>query len=144
MSKAVNEINDLINMLEDGRQFYKDAAGEVDRPDLKALFTRMAQSKTLILNDLKTTVTFKGEEPSEGSFAGSVRKLYADIRTKLASDSDAEYVSQLEEFEDRILEEFRKQSKDSDNGEVRSIALRYLSEVQKDHDEMRALKKQMN
>jgi uncharacterized protein (TIGR02284 family) len=144
MSTESAQLNDLINVLEDGRNFYKEAAEHTDRADLKALFSRMARIKQVIANDLKTKVTFNGDKPSSGSFAGSVRKAYAEIRTRLASDTDAEYVTQLEEFEDRILKEFREQAGNAKDTEVRSIAIKYLPEVRRDHDEMRGLKAQMS
>lgn len=142
MASETGQLNDLINVLEDGRSFYEEAAQETGRTDLKSLFTRMARVKLVIANDLKNKVVFKGDEPSQGSFAGTVRKAYAEVRTRLSSDSDAEYVAQLEEFEDRILEEFKQTAEKSKDAEVRGIAMKYLPEIRRDHDEMRALKVQ--
>lgn len=136
-------LNDLINVLEDGRNFYADAATKVDRADLRALFERMARTKTAIVNDLKNKVVFSGEEPSDGSMGGSIRKAYAELKAKLVSDTEGEYVAQLEEFEDRILKEFREAIEGSDDVEVKNIALKYMPEVRRDHDEMRALKEAM-
>lgn len=136
-------LNDLIDVLEDGRNFYADAATKVERGDLKALFERMARTKTAIANDLKNKVVFSGKEPSEGSFAGSMRKTYADMKASLVKDTQAEYVAQLEEFEDRILHEFRDAIEHTDDTEVRAIAAKYMPEVRRDHDEMKALKDAM-
>lgn len=136
-------LNDLINVLEDGRSFYADAATKVERADLRALFERMARTKTAIVNDLKNKVVFSGDEPSDGSFGGSIRKSYAELKAKLVSDTEGEYVAQLEEFEDRILKEFREAIEESDDAEVKNIALKYMPEVRRDHDEMRALKEAM-
>jgi uncharacterized protein (TIGR02284 family) len=136
-------LNELIDVLEDGRNFYADAATKVERADLRALFERMARVKASILGDLRNKVVFNGEEPSEGSFAGTVRKAYAELKASLVSDSQAEYVAQLEEFEDRILDEFRAAIQDTDDPEVRAIAGKYMPEVMRDHDEMKALKDAM-
>lgn len=143
MATDTATLNDLINVLEDGRSFYGDAAEKVERPDLKALFQRMARTKAAIVNELKAKVTFSGEKPSDGSIAGSLRKAYAEVKATLVSDTQAEYVAQLEEFEDRILDEFRDAIEESDDIEVRNVALKYLPEVRRDHDEMRALKRAM-
>jgi len=143
MASDSKSLNGLINVLEDGRSFYKEAANEAVRPDLKALFSRMARTKMVIANDLKARVVSAGDEPADGSLAGSLRKQYAEIRTRLANDADAEYVAQLEEFEDRILDEFQEQVEKSDDPGVRAIALKYLPEVRRDHDEMQALKRGM-
>lgn len=133
-------LNDLIQVLNDGKSFYEEAAPKV-RADLATVFQRMARTKAAIVNDLQAAVASAGEKPAQsGTFAGSVRKLYADVRTSLSSDSDAEYVAQLEEFEDRILAEFRAAVEKSDDANVRAIAQRHLPNVTRDHDDMRALK----
>ncbi len=134
-------LNDMIRTLNDGRTFYEDAASKVAREDLKRLFERMARTKTAIVNDMKNKVVFTGEEPNDdGTVGGGFRKAYADIRARLANDKEASYVSQLEEFEDRILASFREAIEASKDPEVRSIAQKYMPEVTRDHNEMRALK----
>lgn len=135
-------LTDMIHVLNDGKTFYQEAASKVSRPDLKRLFERMAQTKAAIANDIKTTVVFGGAEPplDEGSVGGGLRKAWAELRTKLSHDKEAEYVSQLEEFEDRILESFREAVVESKDPEVRAVAQKYMPEVTRDHNEMRALK----
>lgn len=134
-------LNDLIEVLNDGKSFYEEASEHV-HADLAPVFQRMARTKGAIAADLAGKVVSRNGEPAEsGTFSGSVRKLYAELRTSLASDKDAEYVAQLEEFEDRILAEFRKAVEESDDPGVRDIALRYLPEVTRDHNDMRAMKK---
>ncbi|MEO8010127.1 MAG: PA2169 family four-helix-bundle protein [Dokdonella sp.] len=133
-------VNDLIEVLNDGKSFYEEAVPNV-RPDLAAVFGRMARTKAAIAGDLGAYVASSGEKPAEsGTFVGSMRKLYAEVRTSMAGDSDAEYVAQLEEFEDRILHAFRKAVENSDDANVRAIAQRHLGDVTRDHDDMRALK----
>lgn len=133
-------LNDLIAVLEDGRAFYSEAADKVDRGDLKALFGRMASTKKAILTELRSRVAATGDSPSDGSFAGSVRKTYADLKARMSKDTDAEYIAQLEEFEDRILDEFRDALQESEDVEVQALAAKYMPQVQLDHDEMKALK----
>ena len=70
-----------------------------------------------------------------------MRKLYAELRTKMSSDKNHEYVAQLEEFEDRILHTFEAAVAKTDDSTVRRIADRYFSSVKNDHDFMRDLKK---
>jgi hypothetical protein len=49
-------------------------------------------------------------------------------------------VTQLEEFEDRIMCAFKNAASTSDDQAVRTIANRYLPEVLRDHNEMKTLK----
>ena len=141
MSTDTATLNDMIEVLNDGKKFYKEAAGEVKQFELKSLFGRMARTKEAIAGDLKTAVVVTGTKPAEGgSFAGTLRKAYAEARAKLSSDKDYAYVAQLEEFEDRILKVFKDAAEKSDDQGVRAIAKRYMPEVVRDHNEMRTLK----
>ena len=134
-------LNDMIEVLNDGKKFYEEAAGEVKRTDLKALFSRMARTKGAIASDLRTAVVANGGKPAEGgTFAGALRTAYAEVATKLSSDKDYTYIAQLEEFEDRILKAFKDAQTKSDDEGVRTIAQRYMPEVLRDHNEMRGLK----
>jgi len=133
-------LNDLIEVLNDGKTFYTEAADKV-RPDLADLFRRMARTKAAIAGDLAGLVASAGEKPADGgTFVGAMRKFYAEVRSSLSSAQDATYVSQLEEFEDRILDAFRKVVENSDDAATRAIAQRHLPQITRDHDDMRALK----
>lgn len=134
-------LNDMIEVLDDGRKFYEEAAAEVDRADLKALFTRMARAKEAIGNDLRSVVAARGEKPPEGgSWAGSVRQAYADLRVMLSKDKTYAYIAELEGFEDRIMQAFRDAAAKSSDATVNSLAERYMSEVSRDHAQMSTLK----
>ena len=135
-------LNEMIEVLNDGKQFYAQAATEVKRPDLQSLFRRMAATKGDIASQLQVRAQALGEKPAAGgSFSGALQKLYAEVRVKMTSDPDHEYVAQLEEFEDRIKHAFESAAASSDDSAVRRIADKYLSSVEKDHDLMRDLKK---
>jgi uncharacterized protein (TIGR02284 family) len=135
-------LNDMIEVLDDGQTFYQEAATRVERPDLRKLFQRMARTKKSIAEDLRTAVVANGATPPvDGSFAGSLRKAYAEMRAALSSHKDYQYVAQLERFEDRILRSFECAVAESDDHVVRTIAHRYLPEVIRDYNEMKALRR---
>jgi uncharacterized protein (TIGR02284 family) len=141
MNTDTATLNDLIEVLEDGKKFYQEALTKVTRSDLRALFGRMATTKAAIVSDLRTAVIAKGAKPAtEGSFSGSLHKAYSEIRAKLSSDKNYAYVAELEQFEDRILHAFRDAAEKSEDAGVRTIAQRYLPDVTRDHAQMRDLK----
>ena len=137
-------LKDLVEVLNDGMKFYEEASTKVQRPELRQLFGRMAMTKGAIAGDLKTKIVAAGKDaPDGGSFSGSLHKAYGEVRAKLSSSPDGEYVGQLESFEDRILHAFRDAADKSDDMEVRALASKYMPEVLRDHNEMSSLKHQM-
>jgi uncharacterized protein (TIGR02284 family) len=141
MNTDTATLSDMIEVLNDGRTFYQEAAIRVERADLKNLFERMARTKQSIAEDLRTAVVANGATPPEGgTFAGSLRMAYTEMRAALSTHKDYQYVAQLEEFEDRILHSFEDAVAKSDDDVVRSIASRYMPEVTRDHNEMKTLK----
>lgn len=137
-------LKELVEVLDDGKKFYQEASTKVDRPDLQQLFNRMARTKGAIAGDLKTKIVATGKSvPNDGSIGGSLRKAYGEICAKLSKTPNAEYVDQLEGFEDRIVHAFRDAAEKSDDADVRAVATKYMPEVLRDHNEMSALKHQM-
>lgn len=141
MSKTTSKLNDLIELLNDGENFYTEAAAKVKLPAYKNLFLRMATLKRTVATDLASHVTAHGGTvASGGTVFGSLHKMYADVRASMAKESETVYVAQLEQAEDRILEAFRNELNDAENLEVRRIAERHYPELKRAHDEMRDLK----
>jgi uncharacterized protein (TIGR02284 family) len=137
-------LKQLVEVLNDSKKFYEEASAKVDQPELQQLFTRMARTKGAIASDLKTQITASGKKaPEGGSAGGMLLKAYGEIRAKLSSAPDREYISQLEDFEDRIVDAFRDAAAESDDAGVRDLATKYMPEVMRDHSQMSALKQQM-
>ena len=134
-------LNETIEVLEDGRKFYTEAAAKVGRADLKALFQDLAKTKEVICNDL-TTAAEKSDRspPHHGSLTGMLHILYAEVRAKLSSDKDYTYIAALEESEDRILHVFGDAIVNSEDPGVRAIAKKHLAALTRSHAQMRSLK----
>jgi uncharacterized protein (TIGR02284 family) len=144
MSKTTADINELIEVLNDGVSFYDDAATWTDNAAYRQVFLRMARSKRAIVTDLKAHVSQHGESPADGgTIAGALRKTYTDVRARMSSDPDAQYIDHLEETEDRILQAFQDGLTTAESAEVRQIAQQYLPDVRRMHHEMRSLKQQV-
>jgi uncharacterized protein (TIGR02284 family) len=134
-------LKELVEVLNDGEKFYKEASAKVKHPDLRQLFLRMARTKAAIAGDLKSKIVSTGSSaPQGGSFSGPLRKAYGEVAVSLSKTPNAKYVDQLEGFEDRIVEAFRAALDKSDDAQVRALAEKYMPEVLRDHEKMSALK----
>jgi len=141
MKPDTSTLKDLVEVLNDGKTFYEEASAKVTRPELGQLFARMASTKAAIVNDLQSKIMQRGEHAPEGSsISGSLLKAWGELRAKMSNTPNVEYISQLEDFEDRIVAAFKHAADKSDDPAVREIAARHLPQVLRDHNEMRSLK----
>lgn len=141
MTETSSSLADLVQMLNDGVDFYLGAAGKVGDPALIECFQRMSFLKKTIASDLNAEIALEGDKPREsGTLAGAIRKGYADLLAKFGDDNARQYISQLEEHEDRMLAAFREALLSDPSSRVRELALLYFPEIEKMHADMRRLK----
>lgn len=144
MANNAEILNDLVQVTRDSKTFYEDVARETENPRLRDVFSRMAMAKSSLIGALSGKLVSLGETPPDGgTVGGSLRKAYADIRATFSSNDDKIYVAQLEETEDRVLEEFEDALAKTDSVDVRSVLTEHLPKVRACHEEMRNLKHAM-
>ena len=141
MNDIASSLGELVQILNNGIEFYRGASAKVSDPALAGCFQRMAYLKQTIAADLNAEIAIQGEPPREaGSFAGSMQRAYADVLAKLSDDTAQIYIVQLEEHEDKLLAAFREAVLGDPSARVRDLALLHFPEIDKMHSEMRRLK----
>ena len=140
--ETIHDLADLVTALQDGVDFYDHAIEKRPNSPHNATYRHFREIKSSIIADLNTQIAMRGEQPpSDGSWLQGVREGYADVRAMFVKDSDDSYLVNLEEQEDRVLDAFRDALEDSDSPTVRALAAKYLPDVKRMHDQMRALKR---
>lgn len=136
-----HSLNDLIEIARDGAEFYTEAAGKVENPQLSSLFNQMATHKRDIVQGLSAEVAATGGTPAEsGTMVGSMRQMYGKVRAALG-DTDYAYVAELEESEDRLLKAFRDTLADADTpAPAKRAAEQFMPRVLECHNIMRSYK----
>lgn len=136
--QQIDTLNDLIQVTRDSAEFYQDAAGEVESPQLKSLFDQMAASKNGLVGAMSHEVQLAGDEAEDsGTFRGSLRQFYAGVRSKFG-DTDYAYVSELEQSEERLLNAFDDVIKDQDvSQQVKQTVSQYLPTIKEHYAVMR-------
>lgn len=139
--EKIKTMNELIAVTRDSAEFYTEAAGKVDNSQLKALFSGLADSKNGLVGAMSRDVKSEGAEPAtDGTFRGSMHKVYGDIRARFG-DNDYAYVSELEASEDRMLHALQDVLQDDGIAPpVKQAVTSYLPKVKQHHDAMRARK----
>ncbi len=141
MNQSSEILDNLVTAIRDGKSFYELAASEVDNPELKTLFTRIAKVKGEIVQGLSTEIRADGEIPQKTtSWSAEITRLYVEVRSVLG-DKNYTYVSQLEDSEDKLLKQFSEAQSDPNTSEhARIVLARFLPEVKNCHDLMRTQK----
>jgi|GEM_PF-1049358 len=140
MSNDTKKISNLIKTLNSSVEFYKEAAKEVDKPTVATTLQNMALTHSKNIATLQPFVRAEDGESEDGSsFAVDMRKQYASVMDSIKSDGDLTYISQLEEVEDKLLE----QCKDVLDSKLPVGCVNTITKVQQDirftHDRMKAL-----
>lgn len=141
MSKISSSLADLVELLNDGIDFYLAAAGKVSDPELSEFLQKMSYLKKAIAADLNAEIAIEGDTPREhGTWLGGMRKTYTDMLSRFGDKTARDYIAELEDHEDRLLAAFREAVLDSSSGRVRDLALNYFPEIEAMHAQMRQLK----
>lgn len=140
MNTDTKKISNLIKTLNSSVEFYEEASKEVDKPTVATTLQNMALTHSKNIATLQPFIRAQeGETEDGGSFAVDIRKQYTSVMDAIKSDGDLTYISQLEEVEDKLLE----QCKDALESKLPVGCVNAITKVQQDirftHDRMKAL-----
>lgn len=138
----MKHVSDIIQVLNSGIEFYSDAKEKVDDQQLEQFFDRMLNARRMVKERLQPFAVQEDGKREEGSaFSVEARKVYTKVIGAISSDTERTYISQLEEVEDKTLDELRIALKDKQPPQYEAALLQSMATMQECHDEMRALKK---
>jgi uncharacterized protein (TIGR02284 family) len=107
-NNEVNHISDIIQVMNSGIDFYQKAQQKVQDPAIAALFQRMIDAREVTVERLQPfAINEQGEREEGSSFAVEARRAYTALITKFSAENDDTYVKELEEVEDKTLEEIK-------------------------------------
>lgn len=138
----VKHVSDIVQVLNSGIDFYQDAKDKIDSPKLAAFFDRMINARKTVKQKLQPfAIAEEGKVEQGSAFTVEVRNVYTQIIGSMSSDKQHTYISQLEEVEDKTIEEIRTALHKKQPVDCEAALLSALSTMQACHDEMRALKR---
>lgn len=138
----IKHVHDIIQVLNSGIDFYGDAKEKVEDRQLSQFFDRMLNARRLVKERLQPFAIQEDGEREDGStFTVEARKVYTKVIGAMSSDKEHTYISQLEEVEDKTLEELKAALKENQPPQFETALRQSLTTMQECHDEMRALKK---
>ena len=138
----INHITDIIQVMNSGIDFYEKAQENIKDPAIGALFQRMIDARKISVERLQPyAINQKGEREDGSAFSVEARRAYTAILTSFSSDNDSTYVNELEEVEDKTLEEIKAAMKKPQPHDCEAALSKVLLTMQSCHTEMSRMKK---
>lgn len=138
---VVSTLNNLIETCKDGEQGFKTCAENVKDSALRSYFNNRAQSCAASATELQTQVLLYGEEAeTSSSMSGALHRGWVNIKAMITGSDDEAILDECERGEDVALKAYRDALQKDLPPNVRSIVLRQYEGVQKNHDEVKALR----
>jgi len=138
----VKTVNDLIETCKDGEYGFQACAEHTRTTELRNLFKARALECLTAARELQNIVVEHGGEPDEGGSArGALERGWISVLGTVAGSSDHRMLEAAERGEDLALARYRKALRDDTLPPlVRALVERQLAGVQRNHDQVKALR----
>src|SRR5215212_5431244 len=100
--KTISALNSLIETCRDGQGGFKEAAENVESPELKTFFNQVALERA----------QFVGEPENTGSTAAAIHRVWMDIKGSLTGRDDQSILNECERGEDSAVDAYKDALKD--------------------------------
>src|SRR5690606_9126367 len=139
--KAVDALNEIVEINNDRVEGYETASKETDSADLKALFADLMRTSLDNLTELRAEVSRLGGKSEEGTrVGGKIFRAWMEVKAALTGNDRGAILSSCEFGEDKALETYKHVLENHTNV-LTSEQLQMVREQQlnlrKDHDHVR-------
>ncbi|MEX0967480.1 MAG: PA2169 family four-helix-bundle protein [Bacteroidia bacterium] len=140
--KAVDKLNDLVQICNDGRKGYLDAAENVEDGNLKTIFRSAGQQRTELAAQLQNEITKLGGAPAhEGDTQGVLHRIWMDVRSAFAGNDNEAVLKEVERGEETAVEHYSEAIDTLEVPEYLKDTLRQQqSKIQQTLNEVRKIK----
>jgi uncharacterized protein (TIGR02284 family) len=138
---AAQVLYSLIETGLDSVDGYEKAAELARNPRFQALFRERAQARQRLVQELKDEAgVLGGQSPAAGSVLGQAHRVFAELRNRIAGQSDKAMIEEVERGENFICDRFQEAARNEAlPAEVRALVQRASDAISADRDAARAL-----
>lgn len=139
--EVISILNNLIETSKDGEEGFRTSAENIDDGLLKSFFLRRSLEVANSAKELQEVVRSLGSEPeTSASLSGTLHRRWVDIKTAITSNDNLAVLDEVERGEDVALNAYKEAVVQELPAYVREIVQRQLEGVQRNHDEVKALR----
>ncbi|MCA1625321.1 MAG: PA2169 family four-helix-bundle protein [Acidobacteria bacterium] len=138
---VISTLNSLIETCKDGQNGFQEAAGSVERSDLKSFFYECSQQRAQFTGELQSLVRELGGDPEQsGSVAAAIHRRWIDIKSAITGKDDTAILSECERGEDIAVNTYKTALNTELPANVKTVVQNQYNTVQATHDKVRNLR----
>lgn len=139
--KAVEILNHLISIANDGKYGYENAAEDVEDVTLKQMFRQYSAERGSYAEDLKKEVAILGGSPDKGGGPlGALHRTWMDIKSAITSGDREAIIKTCVTGEEAAVKAYRDALEDENiTGNTKQIVIEQLSGVEAALNSIRSL-----
>ncbi|MBX8487229.1 PA2169 family four-helix-bundle protein [Pseudomonas cichorii] len=146
--ESIDLLNDLIETSKDGQKGFETSAEDLKNPLLKSFFQTRASECGVAVSELQAEVRSLGGEPeTSSSAAGSLHRVWVDLKAALTGQSDEAILNEVERGEDHALAAYKKALEKAQEkslpANVVALVRKQLDGTQRNHDKVKSLRDQV-
>lgn len=142
--KAIDALNTLVEINNDRIEGYETAARETNEPDLKVLFTKLAETSQDCRIELEREVELLGGTPAKGTkVSGKFFRAWMDVKAAITGKDRKAILESCEFGEDQAVNTYESVLEDEQEHLTREQIALIESQydlIKADHDAIRALR----
>lgn len=141
---AVDTLNKLVEINNDRIEGYETASKETNEPELKTLFSHLAQTSHSCNQELMSEIHLLGGTPTEGTkISGKFFRVWMDVKAALAGNDRKAILSSCEYGEDHAVETYENVLEEDlehlSFEQQRIVRAQYLL-IKSDHDKVKSMR----
>jgi len=139
--EIVDTLNDLIRIVEDSHEGYRQASETGDDEDLKALFGDLAAQRGAIVLELQRLVAAQGGAPDiGGTIVGGAHRFFLGLRSAVLGHEREAILAEVQRGETECVRRFDEALAKELPPEIAEVISRHLARIRVDRDRMAALR----
>ncbi|WP_345954359.1 PA2169 family four-helix-bundle protein [Mucilaginibacter sp. PAMB04168] len=108
--QVINDLNEILNLVNDGKEGYQSAAEATENPELQALFLKLSGERIVYAAELKEHIATHGEDADNenGGLLGGLHRTWLTIKQALSSKEDKAILNAITTGEKAAIEKYNE------------------------------------
>jgi len=106
--EVINDLKELLELVNDGKEGYHTAAEATDTPELKALFSKLSGERLVYAAELKEHIAQHGGEAENenGGILGGLHRTWLNIKEALSSKENSALIETIITGEKAVIAKY--------------------------------------